>query len=97
MEFTESDAIKAMRAAVPADKAGVYTDDELLGVIDIIWDYYEDHGLLDVDGEADVDMADLVRHVAKTLRADTGGVIDPADAEALVRAEVAYEDSLDED
>lgn len=99
MEYQESEAIKAMRAAVPAERAARYSDDELQGVIDIIWDWYEDNGWLEVDAAADdsddLDRDALVKHVVKLLRADKDGVIDPADAKALVDAELDYEELVD--
>lgn len=30
-----------------------YDEDELLNIIDMIWDWYEDNGLLEIDTEAD--------------------------------------------
>lgn len=52
-EFDEKEAIKAMRTAISEEKSRLYDDDELLNIIDIIWDWYDDQGLLDIDAEAD--------------------------------------------
>lgn len=37
-EFDEKEAIKAMRTAISEEKSRLYDDDELLNIIDIIWD-----------------------------------------------------------
>lgn len=94
MEFDEQKAVAFMR-----ERAGVeYDDDQLLNVIDIIFDYYEDHDMLDIDDDTDADeeqeMKDLIAHVSKMLSKDKGAEIAPGDIEALVRAEVEYEYSL---
>lgn len=98
MDFNEDKAIEQMRAAVPADRAALYTDDELLNVIDMIWDYYEENGMLEIDLEDDVEdedlQGDLVEYVRRMLRKDRAAKVLPEDVEALVKAELDYEESL---
>ena len=98
LDFNEDKAIEMMRAAVPADRAEVYTDDELLNVIDMIWDYYEENGMLEIDLEDEVEdedlHSDLVDYVKRMLRKDRQAKVLPEDVEALVAAELAYEESL---
>lgn len=55
--FDEDEAIKFIRNYMPADKRDLYSDDEILNIIDMIWDYYEDHGLLELPADED-DAAD---------------------------------------
>ncbi|MBD5248575.1 MAG: hypothetical protein HDS58_00605 [Barnesiella sp.] len=98
LDFNEDKAIEMMRAAVPADRAETYTDDELLNVIDMIWDYYEENGMLEIDLEDEVEdedlHSDLVDYVKRMLRKDRQAKVLPEDVEALVAAELAYEESL---
>ncbi|MDE6266444.1 MAG: hypothetical protein K2M07_03735 [Muribaculaceae bacterium] len=97
-EFDEDKAIEMMRAAVPAERAAIYTDDELLNVIDMIWDYYEENGMLEIDLEDEVEdedlQADLVDYVRRMLRKDRQAKILPEDVEQLVAAELDYEESI---
>lgn len=100
-EFDENKALEMMRAALPADVAATYDDDELLNVIDMIWDYYEENGMLeiDMDDEDDVeeDLAgDLSDYVTRMLRKDKGARLDSQYVRALVEAELEYEASLEE-
>ena len=86
-----------MNGALPDGRR--YDEDELLNIIDMIWDWYEDNGLLDIDAEADdeeVNVDALVKYVGKMLARDKDAKVDPADIEALVMAELNYEQSLDE-
>jgi len=99
MEFDENKAIEAMRCALPEDKRSLYDDDELLNIIDMIWDYYEENGMLDIDlvedDEEDEDIhADLCTYVGRMLRKDKGANVAPEDIPLLVAAELKYEDSL---
>ncbi|MDE7154129.1 MAG: hypothetical protein K2O00_06770 [Muribaculaceae bacterium] len=98
LDFNEDKAIEMMRAAVPAERQEIYNDDELLNVIDMIWDYYEENGMLEIDLEDEVEdedlQSDLVDYVKRMLRKDRDAKVMPEDVEALVAAELAYEESL---
>ncbi|MDE6171038.1 MAG: hypothetical protein K2L91_04750 [Duncaniella sp.] len=97
-EYDEKAAVKAMRAAIGTDTASSYPDDELINIIDIIWDWYDDNGLLDIDAEADdedVNVGELTAHVRRMLSKDKLSPIRAEDIEPLVAAELAYEQSLD--
>ena len=98
-EFDEKEAIKVMRGVLSEESSRLYDDDELLNVIDSIWDWYDDQGLLDIDTEADdedVNTEALIKHVGKMLAKDTNSPIRREDVEPLVSAELRYEQSLDE-
>lgn len=98
-EFDEKEAIKTMRAVLSAENSALYDDDELLNVIDIIRDWYDDQGLLDIDAEADdedVNTDALIKHVGKMLAKDSDSPVKREDVEPLVMAELRYEQSLDE-
>lgn len=84
-----------------------YKADDILEVIDIIWDYYEDHGMLNVDfgtDEDDLATADestmkerenLISHVEKLIRKDKHSSVRIEDIPVIVNAELDYEDSLE--
>ena len=96
-EFDEKEAVKAMRQALPSEASSRGNDDELLNIIDIIWDWYEDQGLLDIDAEADdddVNVDALVAHVRKMIAKDKLSPIHPDEIEPIVAAELQYEQSL---
>ena len=98
MEFDESDAVKYMRENVDVAIAEKYDDDELLNLIDIIYDYYEANGLLDIDLEDEddeLDIDDLRGYVERMLRKDRGAKLIATDASALIEAYLDYENSLD--
>ena len=96
-EFDEKDAVKAMRSALSPEASARCNDDELLNIIDIIWDWYDDNGLLDIDAEADdddVNVAELSAHVRRVLAKDKLSPVLPDEVEPLVAAELRYEQSL---
>lgn len=100
MEFDENIAIKALRDALPEERRNLYDDDELLNIIDMIWDYYEENGMLEIDlddeDEDDEDIhSDLCDYVVRMLRKDKGAKVMPEDVPALVAAELEYENSIE--
>lgn len=95
-EFDEKQAIAAMNASI-AGSGRQYDEDELLNIIDMIWDWYEDNGLLEIDTEADdedINVDALVKYVKKMLARDSDAQVDQSDVETLVMAELNYEQSL---
>lgn len=98
MEFDELQAVKFINDRLREAGRSPYPEDEVLNVIDMIWDFYEENGLLDVDAnddEPDDDIEpDMVDYVTRMLRKDKGATVDPSDVPLMVRAEVDYEDSV---
>lgn len=101
MEFDETKAIEYMRRAVGDEISALYTDDQLLNIIDIIWDFYEENGLLDIDFDEEVDedeviMDDLLEYARRMLRKDRQAGIAPEHIRQLIEAEIEYEQTLED-
>lgn len=97
--YDEDKAVSFIRKAVGTDISAQYTDDEILYVVDIIWDYYEKKGFLslnDIDSEEELmDSDELTNYVKQEVKKDKELIMDPADIEAIVKAELEYEESLE--
>lgn len=95
-DYSEEEAVSAMRAAVAG--ADAYDDDQLLNLIDIIFDYYEDNGNLEIDlddeTDEDADVQHIAAHATRLLAKDSGNIIRPEHIAPLVAAEIDYEMSL---
>ena len=102
LEFDENNAVAYMRNAVGPELSDKYPDDdELFNLIDLIFDYLEANGLLDIDmddmdDDDDIDMDDLMSYIGRMLRKDKGATLNEADARPFVDAYFEYEASLDE-
>lgn len=94
MEYDENDAIEFI-----VKKIGIeIEEDEILNIIDIIWDYYEDNGMLDISMDNDEDESDittLIAHVVKIVTKDKSSNLEKDVIAQIVEAELAYEESLD--
>lgn len=99
--FDENDAIKFIRAYMPEDIAMKYSDDEILNIIDMIWDFYEDNGFLELPTDDDDDditepeLPQIMEYVNKMLAKDKLAVVDKDDVHYIVEGEIAYEKTLE--
>ena len=97
-EYNENEAIKFINNYLPQDIKGKYTDDDILIVIDTIFDYYESKGFFDIDSdddaEEDLQVHDLIGYVKNQLLRDRDNSIDMDDVMPLVLGELEYEESL---
>lgn len=100
LKFDEDDAVKFIRGTLPEDVSAKYDDDEILYVIDIIWDWYEKNGYLelnsDVTEDESADVEKLTAYVRKEVKADKELMMDPADIDLIVRGELQYEESIED-
>lgn len=102
-EYDENTAINLMNAAA----GSAYSDDELLNIIDMIWDYYEQNGLLDpaldddndsdMDIDDDAELARITDYVTRMVKKDRHCHVSPDHIATLVEAEIDYEASLAEE
>lgn len=99
MKFDEDNAVKFIRETLPADVNEKYDDDEILFIIDTIWDYYENNGFLKIDSgmtdEEELDPEKLTAYVQKQIKKDKELMMDPQDVDLIVKGELQYEESLE--
>lgn len=98
MEFDENKAVEWINKALVEAGRKPYDEDQVLNVVDMIWDFYEENGLLDIDADADEPdediEPDLIDYVTRMLRKDSGATVDAVDVPLMVKAEIDYEDSV---
>lgn len=98
--FDEDKALEFIRRAVGPKISEKYSDDEILFIIDTIWDYYENNGFLSLDmnetEEEILDSDDLTDYVKKEVANEEELLMDPSDIGAIVKAELEYEESLED-
>ena len=99
MKFDEDDAVNFIRETLPESVSDKYSDDEILYVIDSIWDWHEKNGYLSLDTEVTddglLDEEQLVAYVRKEIRNDKEIMMDPDDVGLIVKGELQYEESID--
>lgn len=98
--YDEDDAIRFIRKTLPTEVSEKYPDDEILYVIDIIWEWYEKNGYLSLDSEVtedeEHDLSRITDYIKTQIQKDKEFVMDPADMDLIVRGEIQYEESIDD-
>lgn len=108
MEYDEDIAIQYIRDHVSPAMLEGFDDDMLLEIIDIIWDYYDSHGMLDIslddDDDDEVDLDAMTSYAVKLLRKsypslgrsrESGEQLKDT-VRAIIEAEIEYEDTLED-
>lgn len=99
ISYDEEKAVEFIRNFLPEEKKDQYTNDEILFVIDCIWDYYEANGLLDLsnidDGDEEIDMDNITNYVKKAIEKDCEISIESTDIKLIIQGELAYEETIE--
>lgn len=92
--FDDAVAVKYIQEHLPQDARGKFTDDEVLYISDVIFDYYESNGLLEEEEEVEIDMEELTEYVMKNAKRDGFGNFDAELVRWVIECEMDYEESL---
>lgn len=97
LKYDEEKAIAFIRNYLPEDKRNNYSDDDILFIIDCMWDFYEDNGFLDLSNDEDetIDFENLYKYLDKCIKQDGELHICEADLKCIIKGELDYEESLD--
>ena len=101
--FDEDKAVELIKAKLAANPEvkGKYTDNDILEVIDLIWDFYEANGMLNVemdidDSDDNLDTSRIIDYVVRMIKKDKGTRLIIDDIPYIVEAELEYEDECNE-
>ena len=93
MEYDEQEAIKYIKQVCSCD----ISSNEILDIIDSIWDYYEEKGFLDISFDEPLEEVDYELELIKYVKNKMKEIyIDESIVEQIIQAELDYEKTLDE-
>ena len=99
-KFDEYEAVKFISEFVGKEISSKYDEDEILYIIDIIWDLYEKNGYLILDDDpTDEELFEVDRltaFVKKELANDKEVLMDPDDVEMIVKGDLEYEKTIED-
>lgn len=92
-EFDENEAVSRMIGVLPPD---LRDEDAVCEVLDLIYDYYDESGELDIDADGDESSVDdIVDFIEKYFKTNAPAVrFSRSQLAAMVEAEIGYEESL---
>ncbi len=96
--YEEDDAIRVIRETLSKEINDKFADDDIMEVVDSIWDYYEDNGLLSLDDindeDDEIDINAMAKEIFKTLHKNGPKGITIEDISLIIKGEQAYEEGL---
>jgi len=97
-QYDEDEAVAYIQAFLPQDLKDKFSDDEINYIIDIVYDYYEDKGLMDDNADENsmvsIDEEDMIKYVLKYTQKDKIREFSPEEITFIVQGELAYCDSI---
>jgi hypothetical protein len=97
--FDENDAIKFIREYIPENIKNKYSDNDILLLMDTMYDFFDEEDDDDFDEENFDDEAylnNIVNYVKKSIRKDPENAIEMDDVKHLVMGELEYEATLED-
>ena len=101
-ECDENDAVEFIANFMPEKLKNKYSDDDILLIIDTMYDFYEkgdeQETLYDEgdDNNDEFNLNEIVNFVKKSIRKDPDNQVDMDDVKVIVEGEIEYENTLDD-
>jgi hypothetical protein len=101
--YDDSESVKFIKQALPEEVRNRYDDDDIIYIVDLIYDFYESKGFMDDelndeeeddDTQVDFDEDELVAYVQNNAIADGMGKYKTEDIALIVQAELEYCESI---
>jgi len=93
--YDEDDAVKFILNSIPADAKQRINDEKIEYVLDVVYEYYEENGLIDEDSteEASIDEEDMFKYILKCAKKDKMEISED-DIQLILDGEYEYGKSL---
>jgi len=93
--YDEDEAVKFILDSLPADAKERVDNDKIEYVLDVVYDYYEENGLIDEDSteEASIEEEEMFKYILKSSKKDKMGLSED-DIQLILDGEYEYGKSL---
>lgn len=99
VEYDDTEAVAYVRNYIPLELKEKVSDDDIYYFLDLIGDYYESRGFLDLDEDDDtlveIDEDELVDYIIKNAKRDEVGQFSEDEVRFIVQGELAYCESIE--
>jgi hypothetical protein len=100
IDYNEGDALRFIRNHLPQELKDRFSDDDILYVVDLIYDFYDFKGYFTdeparEEEELEIDEDELTGYVIEEAGKKAAGRFEAGEIRFIVQGELAYCDSLD--
>ena len=97
--YDDDESVKFIKKLLPDDLKQKFDDDDIIYIVDLIYEFYDSKGLMDIededdDKEIDFDEDELIDFVVTNALADGINKYKAEDVEVIVKAELDYCESI---
>ena len=97
--YDDTASVAFIRNYIPQELKELLSDDDIVYIVDLIYDYYESRGYLsdeDQDGDEpiDIDEDELLEYVVRNAKKDGVGKFDTDQSRFVVQGELEYCESI---
>jgi hypothetical protein len=93
-EYNEEAAVAFIRNYLPQELKEKFSEDDIYYIIDVDCDFYEERDFMN-DEDEETELRDLIKYIVQRAKTDKKVRYDPEDVAIIMRAEMAYADTLD--
>ena len=97
--YDDDEAIKFIQNYLPQELKEKFSDDDIIYIIDLIYEYYESKGVFDSDDDdkelVEIDEDELIEFVMTNVVKDGVGKYNRDEITFIVQGELEYCDSID--
>ena len=99
LAYDEDSSVDFIQSYMPDDMKGTLSNDDIVYLVDLIYEYYEEKGYLsdDADDVIEVDGDDLIDYVFKQAKSSNIKGLTKELVGFVIEGELSYCDSLDDD
>ena len=101
LAYDEDDAVEFIQSCMPKENKGLLSNDDIIYLVDLIYEYYEEKGYLNDDAEEEieieVDEEDLINYVYKHAKSANIKGLTVKVVEAVMEGELSYYESLEDE
>ncbi|MDR3261514.1 MAG: hypothetical protein LBT78_06730 [Tannerella sp.] len=97
LNYDDDEAVKFIRNYLPQELKEKFSDDDVMYIVDLVYEFYESKGYLSGadDTEVEIDEDELIQYVVKNAARDDVGKFTSDEITWVVQGELAYCDSID--
>ena len=91
--YDDDAAVKFIQNNLPQEFKGKFSDDDVLYITDVVFDFYDSNGLMEDDSDVDIEIEELVDYVMKNAKRD-GFAFDREGVRWVIEGEFDYEETI---
>lgn len=92
--YDDEEAVQFVKDSLPEELKSKFSDDDIIYIIDLIYDFYDSSGFFDGKGDEreiiEINEEEVIAYVVKNALSDGAGKYDANDIALIIKGEMDY-------